>query len=67
MIPNTTYVMIPTYGDFVMTKCIPDTETNSVLQFCHATLRGGHYGSTWMTRKVLDCGFYWPTIFRDAY
>ncbi|RDX99000.1 Retrovirus-related Pol polyprotein from transposon 17.6, partial [Mucuna pruriens] len=28
---------------------------------------GGHYGSTWMTYKVLDCGFYWPTIFRDTY
>ncbi|RDX63166.1 hypothetical protein CR513_58436, partial [Mucuna pruriens] len=29
--------------------------------------RGGHYGSTRTARKVLDCGFYWPTIFRDAY
>ncbi|RDX91843.1 pol, partial [Mucuna pruriens] len=36
-------------------------------QFYHATPGGGHYGSTRTARKVLDCGFYWPTIFRDAY
>ncbi|RDY06831.1 Pro-Pol polyprotein, partial [Mucuna pruriens] len=27
----------------------------------------GHYGSTRTARKVLDCGLYWPTIFRDAH
>ncbi|RDY10702.1 hypothetical protein CR513_04736, partial [Mucuna pruriens] len=37
MMSNTTYGMIPTYRDFVMTKCIPDTKINSVLRFCHAT------------------------------
>ncbi|RDX94689.1 Retrovirus-related Pol polyprotein from transposon 17.6, partial [Mucuna pruriens] len=26
-----------------------------------------HYGSQQTTRKVLDSGFYWPTIFKDAY
>ncbi|RDY12022.1 putative mitochondrial protein, partial [Mucuna pruriens] len=59
--------MIPTYGDFVMIKCIPDAKINSVLQFCHATPGGGHYGSTRTASKVLDCGFYCSTIFRDAY
>ncbi|RDX98437.1 Retrovirus-related Pol polyprotein, partial [Mucuna pruriens] len=54
-------------NDQVIRRCILDTEINSVLQFYHATPRGGHYGSTWTARKVLDCGFYWPTIFRDAY
>ncbi|RDX64437.1 putative mitochondrial protein, partial [Mucuna pruriens] len=67
MMPNTTYGMIPTYGDSVKTKCILDTEINSILQFCHAAPGGGHYGSTWTTKKMLDCGFYWPTIFKDAY
>ncbi|RDY04484.1 Retrovirus-related Pol polyprotein, partial [Mucuna pruriens] len=53
--------------DQVIRRCILDAEINSVLQFCHAALGGGHYGSTWMARKVLDCRFYWPTIFRDTY
>ncbi|RDX78078.1 Pol polyprotein, partial [Mucuna pruriens] len=54
-------------NDQVIRRCIPDTKINSVLQFCHATPGGNHYGSTRMAKKVLDCGFYWPTIFRDAY
>ncbi|RDX61366.1 hypothetical protein CR513_60411, partial [Mucuna pruriens] len=45
-------------SDQVICKCIPDIEINSVLQFCHATPRGGHYGSTRTAKKVLDCGFY---------
>ncbi|RDX65457.1 putative mitochondrial protein, partial [Mucuna pruriens] len=65
--PNTTYGMIPTFGDSVVIKCIPDTEINSVLQFCHSAPGGGHHGSTRTARKVLDYGLYWPTIFRDAY
>ncbi|RDX76078.1 Tf2-11, partial [Mucuna pruriens] len=48
-------------------ECIPDTEINSVLQFCHAAPGGGYYGTTRTAKKVLDCEFYWPTIFRDAY
>ncbi|RDX62170.1 putative mitochondrial protein, partial [Mucuna pruriens] len=52
--PNSTYGMILTYGDFAVTKSF-------------STPRDGHYGSTKTTKKVLDCGFYWPTIFRDAY
>ncbi|RDY10477.1 Gag-Pol polyprotein, partial [Mucuna pruriens] len=47
--------------------CILDAKINLVLQFCHVALGGNHYGSTRMTKKVLDCGFYWPIIFRDAH
>ncbi|RDX70206.1 Retrovirus-related Pol polyprotein from transposon 17.6, partial [Mucuna pruriens] len=54
-------------SDKVIHRCIPDAEINSVLQFCHSAPGGGHYGSTRTARKVLDCGLYWPTIFRDAH
>ncbi|RDY10469.1 Retrovirus-related Pol polyprotein from transposon 17.6, partial [Mucuna pruriens] len=50
-------------SDQVIRRCIPDSEISSVLHFCHAAARGGHHGSTRTARKVLDCGFYWPTIF----
>ncbi|RDY07796.1 Retrovirus-related Pol polyprotein, partial [Mucuna pruriens] len=53
--------------DEFLDKCILDIKIKSVLQFCHVASRGGHYGSTQTARKVLDCGFYWPTIFGDAY
>ncbi|RDX83816.1 putative mitochondrial protein, partial [Mucuna pruriens] len=54
-------------SDKVIRRCIPEAEFNSVLQFCHSAPGGGHYGSTRTARKVLDCGLYWPTIFRDAH
>ncbi|RDX81096.1 Retrovirus-related Pol polyprotein from transposon opus, partial [Mucuna pruriens] len=54
-------------SDQVIRRCIPDTEINLVLQFCHSTPRGDHYGSTRTAKKVLDCGLYWPIIFQDAY
>ncbi|RDX64782.1 Retrovirus-related Pol polyprotein, partial [Mucuna pruriens] len=54
-------------SDKIIRRCIPDTEINSVLQFCHSAPGGGHYGSSRTARKVLDCGLYWPSIFRDAH
>ncbi|RDY01096.1 Retrovirus-related Pol polyprotein from transposon 17.6, partial [Mucuna pruriens] len=47
---------ILTFGDSALIKCILDAEIKSVLQFCHAASGGDHYGSTRMTKKVLDCG-----------
>ncbi|RDX74330.1 putative mitochondrial protein, partial [Mucuna pruriens] len=53
--------------DQVIRRCILDSKIKSVLHFCHLASRGGHYGSSRTARKVLDCGFYWPTFFRDAH
>ncbi|RDY12768.1 Retrovirus-related Pol polyprotein from transposon 17.6, partial [Mucuna pruriens] len=54
-------------SDKIIRRCIPDTEINSVLQFCHSAPGGGHYGSSRTARKVLDCGLYWPSIFRETH
>ncbi|RDX97062.1 Retrovirus-related Pol polyprotein, partial [Mucuna pruriens] len=54
-------------SDKIIRRCIPDIKINSVLQFCHSAPRGGHYESSRTARKVLDCGLYWPSIFRDAH
>ncbi|RDX82436.1 Retrovirus-related Pol polyprotein, partial [Mucuna pruriens] len=51
----------------IIRRCIPNPEINLVLQFCHSTPGGGHYGSTRTVRKVLDYGLYWLTIFREAH
>ncbi|RDX76667.1 hypothetical protein CR513_43326, partial [Mucuna pruriens] len=55
------------YNDQITRKSIPGDKFLLVLHFYHFAPRGGHYGSTWTTQKVLDCGFYWPTIYRDAH
>nr|GEZ45241.1 reverse transcriptase domain-containing protein [Tanacetum cinerariifolium] len=28
---------------------------------------GGHYGANYTAKKVFDSGFYWPTIYKDAF
>ncbi|RDY09458.1 Pro-Pol polyprotein, partial [Mucuna pruriens] len=73
--PSITFGMTLIFGDYAVTKSStgaflkprPIRSSNSVLQFCHSTLGGGHYGSTRIARKLLDCGLYWPSIFRDAH
>ncbi|RDY01459.1 hypothetical protein CR513_15213, partial [Mucuna pruriens] len=41
--------------------------SDQVLHFCHSAFEADHYGLTRTIGKVLDCRFYWPTIFKDAH
>ncbi|CAN6562672.1 unnamed protein product [Malus baccata var. baccata] len=50
----------------VICRCVHDTEFNSILHFCHTYACGGHFGTQRTALKVLKCGFYWPTLFKDA-
>ncbi|CAN6695149.1 unnamed protein product [Malus baccata var. baccata] len=52
--------------DQVIRRCVHDSEFNAILTFCHTYACGGHFGTQRTAFKVLECGFYWPTIFRDA-
>nr|GEZ98056.1 putative retroelement [Tanacetum cinerariifolium] len=36
-------------------------------QTCHSGPTGGHYGVNYTAKKVFDSGFYWPTIYKDAF
>ncbi|KAM1242862.1 hypothetical protein ACFX2G_035170 [Malus domestica] len=55
------------YGsDQIIHRCVHDSEIHSILNFCHTYACGGHFGTQRSARKVLECGFYWPTIFKDA-
>ncbi|RDX82890.1 Retrovirus-related Pol polyprotein from transposon 17.6, partial [Mucuna pruriens] len=38
--------------------CIPESEIQSVLHFCHLVVGGGHYGSDRKAWKLLDSGLY---------
>ena len=37
----------------------------SILSFSHDQERKGHFSGRKTVAKVLQCGFYWPTLFRD--
>ena len=48
-------------------RCVPEEEMESILRHCHEREVGGHFGGTRTTAKVLQTGFYWPTLFKDAF
>ncbi|GJT12826.1 putative nucleotidyltransferase, ribonuclease H [Tanacetum coccineum] len=47
-------------------RCVPDHEHTDILAHCHSYACGGHFGATKTGHKVLQSGFFWPTIFKDA-
>ncbi|XP_070047317.1 uncharacterized protein [Nicotiana tomentosiformis] len=54
-------------ADQLIRKCIPEKEVELVLHDCHASPYGGHHGGDRTAAKVLQSGFFWPTLFKDAY
>ncbi|CAL9012178.1 unnamed protein product [Prunus brigantina] len=53
--------------DQIVRRCVSESEFNSILTFCHSSACGGHFGPKKTALKVLQCGFYWPSLFKDAY
>jgi len=53
--------------DQIFRRCIPDNEVSSVIKFCHSEACGGHFSSRKTTAKILQSGFYWPTMFKDSH
>ena len=39
---------------------------HDILSQCHDSVYGDQYGPTKTSTKVLECGFFWPTLFKDA-
>ncbi|XP_026400374.1 uncharacterized protein LOC113296277 [Papaver somniferum] len=54
-------------ADQVIRRCVSESKFQSILSFCHSYACGGHFGSKRTALKVLESGFYWPTLFKDAY
>ena len=53
--------------DQIIRRCIPEDDYLSVISFCHDHACGGHFSSKKTAAKVLQCGFYWPTLFKDCH
>ncbi|XLR23428.1 hypothetical protein S83_051328, partial [Arachis hypogaea] len=51
------------WDDLYLWRCGAD---QSILEACHSSESGGHFGPQRTARKILDCGFWWPTLFKDA-
>ncbi|XP_062080981.1 uncharacterized protein LOC133785781 [Humulus lupulus] len=52
--------------DQVIRRCVPEEEMLSILTHCHTLHYDGHFGGTRTAAKVLQSGFYWPTLFKDG-
>ncbi|GKD62215.1 reverse transcriptase domain-containing protein [Tanacetum coccineum] len=67
---KTTFGKILTFSKYVdgmIRRCVSGPETRTILDQCHHRPTGGHYGPNSTVKKVLDSGFYWPTIIKEAH
>nr|GFA20213.1 reverse transcriptase domain-containing protein [Tanacetum cinerariifolium] len=51
----------------IVRRCVAGQEAIDILKACHSGPTGGHYGANYTAKKVFDSGFYWPTIYKDAF
>nr|GEZ96623.1 reverse transcriptase domain-containing protein [Tanacetum cinerariifolium] len=51
----------------IIRRCVAGKEAIDILHACHIGPTGGHYGASYTAKKVFDSGFYWPSIYKDAF
>ncbi|GJT41002.1 reverse transcriptase domain-containing protein [Tanacetum coccineum] len=51
----------------VIRRLLDGKEALKILEACHSGPTGGHYGANFTAKKVFDAGFFWPTIYKDAF
>ncbi|RVW81709.1 Pro-Pol polyprotein [Vitis vinifera] len=54
-------------ADQIIRKCVPEEEQQGILSHCHENTCGGHFASQKTAMKVLQSGFTWPSLFKDAH
>nr|GEV11573.1 reverse transcriptase domain-containing protein [Tanacetum cinerariifolium] len=54
-------------ADQVIRRCVHGQEAVDILKACHNGPIGGHHSPNYISKKVFNSGFYWPTIYRDAH
>nr|GEV99147.1 reverse transcriptase domain-containing protein [Tanacetum cinerariifolium] len=56
-----------TCADQIIRRCVAGQEAIDILKACHSGPTEGHYGTSYTAKKVFDSGFYWPSIYKDAF
>nr|GFA23817.1 reverse transcriptase domain-containing protein [Tanacetum cinerariifolium] len=59
--------LFKTCADQIIRRCVAGKEAIDILNACHSGPTGGHYGASYTAKKVFDSGFYWPSIYKDAF
>ena len=52
--------------DNVLRRFPHEDEIESILVACHEGVCGGHFAHDITSRKILQCGFVWPSLHRDV-
>ena len=53
-------------ADMIIRRCVPESEQCKIMNECHASPYGGQFSGERTAHKILQSGFYWPTVFRDC-
>ena len=53
-------------ADQIIRRCVPTEEQQEILSHYLESACGGHFASQKTTMKVLQFGFYWPSLFKAA-
>lgn len=53
-------------ADGMFRRCVPHDEVPHIFRHCHSLECGGHNSSMKTVAKILQSGFYWPTMHQDA-
>ncbi|GKA15484.1 reverse transcriptase domain-containing protein [Tanacetum coccineum] len=59
--------LFKTCADQIIRRCVDGKEALEILKACHSGPTGGHYSANFTAKKVFDAGFFWPTIYKDAF
>ena len=54
-------------ADLIIRRCVQKGEQSKILKECHSSPYGGHFAGDKTAHKILQSGFYWPTIFKDCF
>ncbi|KAJ9536000.1 hypothetical protein OSB04_un000828 [Centaurea solstitialis] len=54
-------------ADQMIRRCVPKEETTQIIHHCHSGPCGGHFSGSRTAAKILQSGFFWPTLHQDSY
>nr|GEY16677.1 DNA-directed DNA polymerase [Tanacetum cinerariifolium] len=59
--------LFKTCPDQIIRSYVAGQEAIDILKACHSGPTRGYYRANYTAKKVFDSGFYWPTIYKDAF
>ena len=67
--PYTIYkgVLYKLAPDHTFKRCLEKNEISAVIESMHTEESGGHYALYNTVKKILNAGYWWPTMYRDTH